>query len=68
MKIEKSILKMALKSKDKSIHRVDEPYRRSIIFIYSKVYSTALHLGFHPEGFKTDNSYSTVLECKRFSG
>ena len=40
MKIEKSILKMALKSKDKSIHRVDEPYRKSIIFIYSKVYST----------------------------
>ena len=36
---------MALRSKDKSIHRVDEPYRKSIIFIYSKVYSQS-NLGF----------------------
>ena len=51
MKIENQYLKW-LKSKDKSIHQVDEPYRRSIIFIYSKVYSTALHLGFNPRGLK----------------
>ena len=66
MKIEKSILKMALKSKDKSIHRVDEPYRKSIIFIYSKVYSTALHLGFRPRGLKPITHVPPYLNVKDF--